>query len=676
MDGVVLSGRGVAEYPSKKCEECGELFEPSRANSRFCSVKHGDRFRKRAGRKKRTSSARRGDDYPRYVADGWALKNDTGVLTPGEISELTGLAPATVSRYQEAWREDRDRARARDGWVRPAEFEAMLEPSPEAFAAFRARFFRDEKQRPYLTPAVHKRWIEALLGALDTGGRQLILSPPRHGKSQLLVHFVIWLICRNPNVRIIWVGGNEDIARMMVGAVLDELENNLALAGAMLGPGGSFRPAGRSGKSWSSAQLTVGTRTATGIKSPTLVALGKGGKILSRDADWVVFDDIVDHSSVISPASRNADASWLNTQLSSRKEEHTAMSGIGSRQHHDDLWGRLIENQAWSSIVERAHDPECPLPVHGPLPAADHLECVVCAAHVDCLLFPELRTMRWLQDQRTSMADDSQFEMVYQNITRAGGADYLTVEDLRACRNPGRGLGLGGLPAGCRLIAGMDPATAGFQASVLWAWDPTSKKRWLVDIDNRRAGGLPGAELIIKLWFELYGVRTWVIESMYFQDAIRQHHPIVEFCSANGITLLPHITDRWNKWDRDFGVTAQFQLFKSQHVVEGVEGRPLIDLPYGDAEAVDKVRVYEQQLLNFEPQAGTQARNRRLFDVGMAGWFPETQIRLWSIEMSAVIEFENGDGYADIRLGDSYRGGAAAAWNVEVDVDTDRTVMA
>jgi hypothetical protein len=55
--------------------------------------------------------------------------------------------------------------------------------------------------------------------------------------------------------------------------------------------------------------------------------------------------------------------------------------------------------------------------MHGPIPAEEHLTCEVCAAHVDCLLFPELRTMRWLQDQRASMADDSQFEMVYQNIT-------------------------------------------------------------------------------------------------------------------------------------------------------------------------------------------------------------------------------------------------------------------
>ena len=40
----------------------------------------------------------------------------------------------------------------------------------------------------------------------------MILSPPRHGKTELLIHFAVWRICKNPNIRIMWVGGNEDIA--------------------------------------------------------------------------------------------------------------------------------------------------------------------------------------------------------------------------------------------------------------------------------------------------------------------------------------------------------------------------------------------------------------------------------------------------------------------------------
>jgi hypothetical protein len=99
----------------------------------------------------------------------------------------------------------------------------------------------------------------------------MILSPPRHGKTDLLIHFVIWLICKNPNIRILWVGGNEDIAKNAMGSVLDQLEFNELLIEEICGPGVKFKPKTKSAKSWSQSGFTVGTRTVTGIKSPTMV---------------------------------------------------------------------------------------------------------------------------------------------------------------------------------------------------------------------------------------------------------------------------------------------------------------------------------------------------------------------------------------------------------------------
>jgi hypothetical protein len=97
----------------------------------------------------------------------------------------------------------------------------------------------------------------------------------------------------------------------------------------------------RTGKSWSQNGFTVGTRTVTGIKSPTMVGLGRGGKILSRDCDIIIADDIEDHTSTMQPASRENTRNWWTTTLSSRKEEHTAMVVIGSRQHYDDLYSHF-----------------------------------------------------------------------------------------------------------------------------------------------------------------------------------------------------------------------------------------------------------------------------------------------------------------------------------------------
>ena len=121
---------------------------------------------------------------------------------------------------------------------------------------------------PFETADFHVNWIKSINKALLTGGQQMILSPPRHGKTELLIHFVIWLIMRNPNIRIMWVGGNEDIAMNSVMSVMDTLEQNEKLKEDFCGPGGTFKPATRAGKMWSRSGFTVSTRTVAGIKSP------------------------------------------------------------------------------------------------------------------------------------------------------------------------------------------------------------------------------------------------------------------------------------------------------------------------------------------------------------------------------------------------------------------------
>ena len=263
------------------------------------------------------------------------------------------------------------------------ELPQVAEKTLEDFKNFRDRYFQTEKGEPYETPDFHIKWINSILDAIENGEQQMILSPPRHGKTDLLIHFAVWLICTKPNIRILWVGGNEEIAKNAVSSVLDQLESNELLIEEICGPGPKFKPSTRTGKSWSQNGFTVGTRTVTGIKSPTMVGIGRGGKILSRDCDIIIADDIEDHTSTMQPASRENTRSWWTTTLSSRKEEHTAMVVIGSRQHYDDLYSHLLDNESWKTIVEEAHDTACNLP--------DWNE----DEHKDCMLWSGKRTYRW-----------------------------------------------------------------------------------------------------------------------------------------------------------------------------------------------------------------------------------------------------------------------------------------
>ena len=310
---------------------CEKKFTIKNGNSRYCSTQCSNRAKyKRAKERERLeaidkldineTTLNRGEHYKDYV-ENYASLVEQKTITQSDVARLIGVAKDIVNKMHNAYRIDKTNAEQREDWSTPKEAIDSL----QKFEDFRDRYFQTETGDKYETADFHQRWIQSILDAIDTGGEQMILSPPRHGKTDLLTHFAIWQICRNPNVRIMWVGGNEEIAKNAVGAVVDHLEHNEKLIEDFCGPGATFKPKSRSGKSWTSGQFTTATRTVTGIKSPTMVAVGKGGKILSRDCDLIIADDIEDHGTTIQPSAREQTRQWWTTTLSSRKEEHTAI---------------------------------------------------------------------------------------------------------------------------------------------------------------------------------------------------------------------------------------------------------------------------------------------------------------------------------------------------------------
>ena len=402
----------------------------------------------------KSATVRRGSLYDKFRNQGYASELIKDQITRQEVANALGCTSGHVARMLAAFREDLEKDIQAENW----EVSDDAKQSLDDFKNFRDRYFLTEQGVPFETAEFHHNWIKSINKALLTGGQQMILSPPRHGKTELLIHFVIWLICRNPNIRVMWVGGNEDIAMNSVMSVMDTLDQNEKLKEDFCGPGGSFKPATRAGKMWSRNGFTVSTRTVSGIKSPTMIGIGRGGKILSRDCDIIIADDIEDFSSTMQPASRNNTKNWWTTTLGSRKEEHTAMVLIGSRQHPDDLYSAILENEAWETIVEEAHDSMCVIPE------------VNEEEHTECMLWEGKRTFKWLMNRkRDSMTTGGlkNFEMVYLNKAFSEAARLFNPEQIAQCYNPT--MPLGTIPSGSYLVAGLDPAATGYQAGFLWA---------------------------------------------------------------------------------------------------------------------------------------------------------------------------------------------------------------
>ena len=548
----------------------------------------------------KSATIRRGSLYKKFIDESYALDVVNDNITSKEAAEALGCSTAQISRMLAAYREDIQTQVDSSNWEVSDDAKQALSD----FKDFRDRYFLTELGVPFETADFHHEWITSINKALLNGGQQMILSPPRHGKTELLIHFVIWLICRNPNIRILWVGGNEDISRNAISSVMDTLDSNEKLIEDFCGPGGTFKPSSRTGKSWSQNGFTVATRTVSGIKSPTMVGIGRGGKILSRDCDIIIADDIEDFSSTMQPASRRNTKNWWTTTLGSRKEEHTAMVVIGSRQHPDDLYSALLENEAWETIVEEAHDSMCTTPEFEE------------KDHIDCMLWGDKRTFKWLMDRKRDAQTTGglqRFEMVYLNKAQAQGLSLFNPEVIKLCYDPNWEIGQ--IPEGAYLVAGLDPAATGYQAGFLWAVETTNSdiKLTMVDMENHQGGGLEEARSLIKKWFEQYGCYHWVIEENGFQKAIRQDEKTREYANINGIKLEGHETHK-NKWDERFGVTALAPMFQEKK----------IKLPFASIDAQTKSITYTKQLSYFASKGN---KNSYKSDIVMASWFPMKVIR-------------------------------------------------
>jgi len=490
----------------------------------------------------------------------------------------------------------------------PEQFESMLDVLADAFVAWRTHFFRSGFEVTYITRAVHRHWIRTILRTIYLGERSMILSPPRHGKTDLLIHFCVWMILRNPNIRILYVGPNQEIAENCVGQVKTLLEDSEALAEAYLAPGQSWAPQNPKGALWRDSKFRVMNRSIP-LKQPTMWAAGVGGKLLSIDADFIIIDDPADPDDSQQQAGRLKTSKWFKMKLLTRKMRHTGLAMISSRCHFEDLYSEYIDNPKWNVVVDKAHD----YGICGRNLFDDHAGLADPQA---CLLFPEMNPLDHLQDQAVDIGD-ALFEMMFQNEPRPETGQTFDVEQIKArCLDKSRIIGppvngrIPGIFGEVTLVAGIDPAARQTQAGFLWAIDLAHDTDYMIDLQTQEAGGIDGAIALIRYWNEVYGCQIFVIEDNGFQ--IFYHtDPRVMALKADipGLMIVPCST-QGNKHDPDFGVAGMAARYHAGKV----------NLPYGNPETRRAVDRLIRQMAVFSSETGVRSKNKS--DILMASWVP------------------------------------------------------
>ena len=140
-----------------------------------------------------STSIRRGNFYDEFK-EKFAEELAAGTITVGDIAQALGTTSATVSRMAGAYKIDVKNEIAAEGWDISEETKESL----ENFSSFRNRYFATETGEKYETADFHENWITNIIQAIEGGKELIILSPPRHGKTELLIHFAVYQIMKNP----------------------------------------------------------------------------------------------------------------------------------------------------------------------------------------------------------------------------------------------------------------------------------------------------------------------------------------------------------------------------------------------------------------------------------------------------------------------------------------------
>lgn len=169
--------------------------------------------------------------------------------------------------------------------------------------------------------------------------RRFLILSPRYSAKSTIVSFIypLYLICHNPNIRILVVSANEDIATSFVRQVLYQLENNEKL----LKDYHYLIP--KKYNKWGEKAFIVKRDTIE--KDPTMSSAGLLGKIVSKRADVIILDDIIDLNSSRTSSSRKKVLEWFDNVLYPILEPNSGkMFVVGTSWFRGDLYD-VIEKE-------------------------------------------------------------------------------------------------------------------------------------------------------------------------------------------------------------------------------------------------------------------------------------------------------------------------------------------
>lgn len=376
--------------------------------------------------------------------------------------------------------------------------------------------------------------------------------------SQVAILRVLWLLGRNPNLRLAIVSRTASLARKILGSIKTYIEKSDALHEVF--------PNLRPGSKWSDQAITVAGRRGS-PKDFSVETMGVGGAPMGARLDGVILDDVLDWTNTRTPEQRDQVFDWRVKQLAGRLVEDGFEWVLGNAWHPDDMLHTLERNPMWYAVRFPVVDAE------------------------GNLTWPE-RWSRERIDQWTAINGTAEAARQLYCVARSDEDARFKDAWIRQCLARGEGRTmvrqLKGLPLGYRTYTGVDVSTGeGKDKTCLFTlclWPNLDREVLCVE-----TGRWTGPEIVRRIVETSQRYHSIVaVESNAAQKFITQF--------TGGAAPVKNFMTGANKVDPAFGVESlAVEMERGQWIIPAAGGRPLTK------EVEDWIRT----MLYYSPSAHT-----------------------------------------------------------------------
>jgi len=451
----------------------------------------------------------------------------------------------------------------------PAGRRALSAASPQFFDSYYCGMRR----------AAHRdKWLnlfeDEVRRSRETGvkAKLLVLAPRDHGKTEAAITYATRALCLDRNIRILWISESQNQSEKRMRRVVSLLRSTRITEDWTTDPASGAGSFG-SQEGWRSNMIYL-ERSRDSVDA-SLECIGAGGAVTGGHFDLILCDDIQDDKNTYTAGVRQKTREWWRGTVSPMLSRGGAQIVIGTRKHHDDLFGHLIDDPTFRVVHDQAIS-SWPDRYEYVRAEDENGREIITGVDVEGgeSLWPEERPLDYLLLERRAIGTRL-FEREFQNNVTDESSAAFKMKWLDAALERGAPYRLGEIPPqvvdivqGWDFSLVTDPKAAesrdtDFTVGVTWGRDDAGN-RYLIDIFRRRGMSPTELQAQVSGFYEKFGRRVRVVAVE--KNAFGELH-YLGLRRSTDLPLKAHITHARNKADPWEGVPALSVLAENGKII-------------------------------------------------------------------------------------------------------------